>query len=83
MSRVMRTGSIPNHTQWKVESQQRKCKARRKHWREKQQIQRLQAKKAMEEPKPTPTARGFLAQRFRELHPNQLKLAMRLTVKDA
>ena len=66
MSRVMRTGSIPNHTRRRVESQQRKRKARRKHWREKQQIQRLQAKKAMEEPKPTPTARGFLAQRFWE-----------------
>jgi hypothetical protein len=66
MSRVMRTGSIPNHTRQKVESQQRKRKARRKHWREKQQMQRLQAKKALEEPKPTPTARGFLAQRFWE-----------------
>jgi len=29
-------------------------------------MQRLQAKKALEEPKPTPTARGFLAQRFWE-----------------
>jgi len=66
MSRVMRTGSIPNHTRRKVESQQRKRKARGKHWREKQQIQRLRAKKAMEEPSPTPTARGFLAQRFWE-----------------
>jgi hypothetical protein len=66
MSRVMRTGSVPNHTRQKVESQQRKRKARRKHWREKQQMQRLQAKKALEEPKPTPTARGFLAQRFWE-----------------
>ena len=66
MSRVMQTGSVPNHTRRKVESQQRKRKAREKHWREKQQIQRLRAKKAMEEPTPTPTARGFLAQRFWE-----------------
>jgi hypothetical protein len=66
MSRVMRTGSIRNHTRRKVESQQRKRKARGKHWREKQQIQRLRAKKAMEEPSPTPMARGFLAQRFWE-----------------
>jgi hypothetical protein len=66
MSRVMRTGSVPNHTRRKVESQQRERKAREKHWREKQQIQRLRAKKAMEEPRPTPTARGFLAQRFWE-----------------
>jgi hypothetical protein len=62
----MRTGSIPNHTRRKEESQQRKRKDRRKHWREKQQIQRLRAKKAMEEPSPTPTASGFLAQRFWE-----------------
>jgi hypothetical protein len=66
MSRVMRTGSIPNHTRRKAESQHRKRKAREKHWREKQEIQRLRAKKAMEEPRPTPTARGFLAQRFWE-----------------
>jgi hypothetical protein len=66
MSRVMRTGSMANHTRRKVESQQQKGKARKKHWREKQQIRRLRAKKAMEEPRPTPTARGFLAQRFWE-----------------
>ena len=29
-------------------------------------MKRLRAKKAIEEPKPTPTARGFLAQRFWE-----------------
>jgi hypothetical protein len=66
MSRVMRTGSMSNHTRRKVESQRQKRKARKKHWREKQQIRRLRAKKAMEEPRPTPTARGFLAQRFWE-----------------
>ena len=64
MSRVMRTGSIPNHTRQKVEGQQRKRQRRQKHWRQKQQMKRLRAKKAMEEPKPTPKARGFLAQRF-------------------
>ena len=72
MSRVMRTGSVPNHTRRKVESQQRKRKARQKHWRKKQQMKRLQARKAIEEPKPTPTAGGFLAQRFWEaLHLDQ------------
>jgi len=64
MSRVMRTGSIPNHTRQKVEGQRRKRQGRQKHWRQKQQMKRLRAKKAMEEPKPTPKARGFLAQRF-------------------
>jgi len=62
----MRTGSIPNHTRRQVESQQRKRKVRQKHWRQKQQMKRLRAKKAMKEPKPTPKARGFLAQRFWE-----------------
>ena len=72
MSRVMRTGSIPNHTRQKVERQQRKRKARQKHWRQKQQMKRLRARKAIEEPKPTPTASGFLAQRFWEaLHLDQ------------
>jgi hypothetical protein len=66
MSRVMRTGSVPNHTRRKVESQQRKRKARQKHWRQKQQMKQLRAKKAIEEPKPTPRVRGFLAQRFWE-----------------
>ena len=66
MSRVMRTGSIPNHTRRKDESQQRKRKVRQKHWRQKQEMKRLRAKKATEEPKPTPKARGFLAQRFWE-----------------
>jgi hypothetical protein len=66
MSRVMRTGSISNHTRRKVESQHRKHKMRQKHWRQKQQMKRLRAKKAMEEPKPTPKAGGFLAQRFWE-----------------
>jgi len=66
MSRVIRTGSVPNHTRRKVESQQRKRKARQKHWRQKQQMKRLRAKKAIEEPQPTPKARGFLAQRFWE-----------------
>jgi len=64
MSRVMRTWSISNHTRRKVESQHRKRKVRRKHWRQKQQMKRLRAKKAIEEPQPTPKARGFLAQRF-------------------
>jgi len=67
MSRVMRTGSIPNHTRRQVESQQRKRKVRQKHWRQKQEMKRLRAKKATEEPKPAPTARGFLAQRFWEV----------------
>jgi hypothetical protein len=72
MSRVMRTGSVSNHTRRKIESQQRKRKARQKHWREKQQMRRLRARKAIEEPKPTPTAGGFLAQRFWEaLHLDQ------------
>lgn len=72
MSRVKRTGSMSNHTRRKAESQQRKRKARQKHWREKQQMKRLQAKKAIEDPKPTPTAGGFLAQRFWEaLHLDQ------------
>jgi hypothetical protein len=66
MSRVMRTGSISNHTRQKVEGQHRKRQMRRKHWRQKQQLKRLRAKKAMEEPKPTPKARGFLTQRFWE-----------------
>jgi hypothetical protein len=68
----MRTGSIPNHTRQKVERQQRKRKARQRHWRQKQQMMRLRARKAIEEPKPTPTASGFLAQRFWEaLHLEQ------------
>ena len=66
MSKVMRTGSISNHTRRKVESQQRKCKERQEHWRKKQEMKRLRAKKAIEEPTPTPKARGFLAQRFWE-----------------
>jgi len=66
MSKVVRTGSTPNHTRRRVERQQDKRKARQKHWRQKQQMKRLQARKAKEEPKPTPTARGFLAQRFWE-----------------
>ncbi len=66
MSRVMQTGSIPNHTRRKDESQKRKRKERQKHWREKQEMKRLKAKKAAEEPTPTPKARGFLAQRFWE-----------------
>ncbi len=66
MSRVIRTGSVPNHTRQKVESQSRKRKERQKHWREKQKMKRLRAKKAAEEPTPTPKARGFLAQRFWE-----------------
>jgi hypothetical protein len=72
MSRVMRTGSVPNHTRRKIESQQRQRKTRQKHWREKQQMKRLRVRKAIEEPKPTPTAGGFLAQRFWEaLHLDQ------------
>ena len=66
MSRVKRTGSIANHTRRKVESQKRKCKERQKHWRKKQEMKRLRANKAAEEPRPTPKARGFLAQRFWE-----------------
>ena len=66
MSRVMRTGSISNHTRRKVESQHRKRKERQEHWRQKQQMKRLRAKKAIAEPTPTPKARGFLAQRFWE-----------------
>jgi len=66
MSRVMRTGSVSNHTRRKVESQRCKRTVRQKHWRQKQEMKRLQAKKAMEDPKPTPKARGFLAQRFWE-----------------
>ncbi len=66
MSRVIRTGSGPDHTRQKVESQSRKHKERQKHWREKQKMKRLRAKKATEEPTPTPKARGLLAQRFWE-----------------
>ena len=66
MSRVMQTGSVPNHTRRKDESQKRKRKERQKHWREKQEMKRLREKKAAEEPTPTPKARGFLAQRFWE-----------------
>ena len=66
MSRVKQTGSVANHTRRKDESQKRKRKERQKHWREKQEMKRLRAKKAAEEPTPTPKARGFLAQRFWE-----------------
>jgi hypothetical protein len=66
MSRVKRTGSVANHTRRKDESQKRKCKERQKHWRKKQEMKRLRAKKAAEEPTPRPKARGFLAQRFWE-----------------
>ena len=66
MSRVMRTGSIPNHTRRGVESQQHKRQVRREHWRQMQEMKRLRAKKAMEDPKPTPKASGFLTQRFWE-----------------
>jgi hypothetical protein len=66
MSRGMQTGSVPNHTRRKDESQKRKRKERQKHWREKQEMKRLREKKAAEEPTPTPKARGFLAQRFWE-----------------
>jgi hypothetical protein len=62
----MQTGSVPNHTRRKDESQKRKRKERQKHWREKQEMKRLREKKAAEEPTPTPKARGFLAQRFWE-----------------
>jgi hypothetical protein len=67
MSKVVRTGSIAHHTRQKVERQQRKRKGRQRHWRQKQQMKRLQARKAAEEPKPTPKARGFLAQCFWEV----------------
>lgn len=66
MSRVMQTGSIPNHTRRKQERQRRKRKERKEHWRKRQQLKRLEAKRAIEEPKRTPTAGGFLAQRFWE-----------------
>jgi len=66
MSKVKRTGSIPNHTRRKAERQRRKRKARQAHWRERQELKRLQMRRAAEEPQPTPTARGPLAQRFWE-----------------
>ena len=64
MSRIIRTGSISKHTRRKIEKQQRQRKVRQQRWRQKRQLQRLQAQRATQEPLPTPTARGFLAQRF-------------------
>lgn len=66
MSKVKPTGSIPNHTRRKTERQKRKRQIRQAHWRKKQELKRLHMRRAAEEPKPTPTARGPLAQRFWE-----------------
>lgn len=66
MSKVKRTGSVPNHIRDTHERQRRKRKGRQAHWRKKQELKRLQLRRAAEEPKPTPTARGPLAQRFWE-----------------
>lgn len=66
MSQVKRTGSVPNHIRQTAERQRRKRKARQTHWRKKQELKRLQMRRAAEEPQPTPTARGPLAQRFWE-----------------
>lgn len=66
MSKVKPTGSMPNNTRRRAERQRRKRQARRAHWRKKQELKRLHVRRAAEEPKPTPTARGLLAQRFWE-----------------
>jgi len=66
MPKPEKTGSIPNHIKCKAERRRRKDKVRRKHWREKQELKRLAMRRAEEEPKPTPIARGYLAQRFWE-----------------
>jgi len=66
MSKPEKTGSIPNRIKHKTERRKRKDKARQKHWREKQELKRLAIRRAEQEPQPTPTARGYLAQRFWE-----------------
>jgi len=66
MSRTKQTGSTTNHTKKKAERQKQKQKCRRKHWRQKQELKRVATRRANQEPKPTPTARGYLGQRFWE-----------------
>jgi len=66
MSKSKHTGSVPNHSKQRAKRQQRQAAHRRKHWRHKQELKRLATRRATEEPQPTPTARGYLGQRFWE-----------------
>jgi hypothetical protein len=64
MSKPQKTGSTTRRARCQAERQQRRRKARQKHWRQKQEMKRLALRRAAEEPQPSPTARGYLAQRF-------------------
>ena len=64
MSKPQKTGSTTRQARRRAERQQRRRKARQQHWRQKQELKRLTLRRAAEEPQPTPTARGYLAQRF-------------------
>jgi len=64
MSSSKQTGSVPNHTKQRAERQKQKRQLRRTHWRRKQELKSLATRRAAQEPKPTPTTRGYLGQRF-------------------
>ena len=72
MNKSKQTGSRSNHTKQKEKRQKQECKRRQKHWRQKQEWKKLQARRAEQEIKPTPTARGYFGQRFwKALHLNE------------
>jgi hypothetical protein len=80
MSKPQKTGSTTRRARCQAERQQRRRKARQKHWRQKQEMKRLALRRAAEEPQPSPTARGYLAQRFWEaLHLDEALVRVGIT----
>jgi len=64
MSQPQETGSTTRRARRKNERQQHRRQVCQQHWRQKQELQRLALRRAAADPQPTPTARGYLAQRF-------------------
>jgi hypothetical protein len=80
MSKPQKTGSTPGRLRRKNERHHRQRKVCQKHWRQKQELKRLRLRRAAAEPQPTPTARGYVAQRFWEaLHLDEALTRVGLT----